>query len=403
MLLERVVTLYTQGFSESKTGRDYLAARGLLDLGLLTRHRVGYANGRLAQVLPTAGPVRRRLRTIGILTEGDREQFEGCVVVPVCDEAGRIVTLYGRSTATGPGAEGKRHVYLPNRPKGLWNIAALKGSPHVIAVESILDALSLETAGVANVVAIQGTQGLSEKDLETLKSMGTQRVTLLMDADAAGRAAEERLKEKLANFAVDKITLPEGEDPNSFLIKNGAAALSALLAPTPTPISLRSTPTSTSPVNTTSSPSGSPTLVLGLRRYEVRGLEKTARALKATIRVERAGKLHVDTLDLYSARARRQLVLDLVRILEETPDTIESDVLKLLTACESHPDTGLRGGAAAGQPRGPGPRPRRCPRRTGPKEKRWAGTRSSLKRSWPTTSGAVWWENGRTSFCVTWR
>ncbi len=201
VLLERVVTLYTQGFSESKTGRDYLAARGLLDLGLLTRHRVGYANGRLAQVLPTAGPVRRELRTIGILLEGDRERFEGCVVVPVCDEAGRIVTLYGRSTATGPGAEGKRHVYLPNRPKGLWNIAALKGSPHVIAVESILDALSLETAGVANVVAIQGTQGLSEKDLETLKSMGTQRVTLLMDADAAGRAAEERLKEKLANFA----------------------------------------------------------------------------------------------------------------------------------------------------------------------------------------------------------
>ncbi len=200
-------------------------------------------------------------------------------------------------------------------------------------------------------VAIQGTEGLSEKDTETLESMGTQRVTLLMDADAAGRAAEERLKDKLANFAVDKITLPEGEDPNSFLIKNGAAALSALLAPTPTPISLRSTPTSTSPVNTTSSPSGSPTLVLGLRRYEVRGLEKTARALKATIRVERAGKLHVDTLDLYSARARRQLVLDLVRILEETPDTIESDVLKLLTACESHPDTGLRGGAAAGQPR----------------------------------------------------
>ncbi len=147
MLLERVVTLYTQGFSESKTGRDYLAARGLLDLGLLTRHRVGYANGRLAQVLPTAGPVRRELRTIGILLEGDRERFEGCVVVPVCDEAGRIVTLYGRSTATGPGAEGKRHVYLPNRPKGLWTIAALKGSPHVIAVESILDALSTKPPG----------------------------------------------------------------------------------------------------------------------------------------------------------------------------------------------------------------------------------------------------------------
>jgi hypothetical protein len=75
---------------------------------------------------------------------------------------------------------------------------------------------------------------------------------------------------------------------------------------------------------------------LGLRRYDVRGLEKNTRSLKATIRVERAGKLHVDTLDLYSARARRQLALDLVRVLEETADTIEADLIKLLTACETH-------------------------------------------------------------------
>ena len=342
VLLERVVTIYAQAFAETNAGRDYLAARGLADAGLLGRHRAGYADGRLAKLLPTAGNVRAELRALGVLLDDHgTERFAGCVVFPVCDDSGRIVTLYGRSVATAAGAEGKRHVYLPDRVKGLWNAAILKSSPHVILVESVLDALSVETAGVGNVVAIQGTNGLSDDDVATLRAQGTQRVTLLLDGDAAGQAACQRLKEKLQgqNFAVDSVTLPGGEDPNSFLVQHGAAALAGLLAPSASakPTSAASGPATSSPGAVAPAPGGL-ALVFGLRRYDVRGLEKTARALKATVRVERAGKLHVDTLDLYSARARRQLALDLVRILEETPDTIEADLIKLLTACETHAD-----------------------------------------------------------------
>ena len=339
VLLERVATIYAQAFAGANAGRDYLAARGLADLGLLARHRAGFADGRLAKLLPTAGNVRAELRALGVLLDGDRERFAGCVVFPVCDDAGRIVTLYGRSTATPAGAEGKRHVYLPDRAKGLWNAAVLKASPHVVLVESILDALSVETAGVGNVVAIQGTNGLGEADLATLRAQGTQRVTLFLDGDAAGRAATERLKEKISSFSCQIVALPEGEDPNSYLMKHGAPALAALLAPP-------STPGPAAPAPGVAPSPGGFALTLGLRRYDVRGLEKTARALKATVRVERAGRLHVDTLDLYSARARRQLALDLVRILEETPDTIEADLIKLLTACETHAD---KPGASAGE------------------------------------------------------
>ncbi len=349
VLLERVVTIYAQAFAETNVGRDYLAARGLADLGLLTRQRAGFADGRLAKLLPTTGNVRAELRALGVLLDGDGERFAGCVVFPVCDDAGRIVTLYGRSTATAAGAEGKRHVYLPDRPKTLWNASVLKSSPHVVAVESVLDALSVETAGVGNVVALQGTNGLSETDLATLRAQGAQRVTLFLDGDAAGRAGTERLKEKLhgENIAVDAVALPEGEDPNSFLVKHGAAALAALLAPRATP-SASPSPASSSaaPAPGTAAPApGGLALTFGLRRYDVRGLEKTARTLKATVRVERAGKLHVDTLDLYSARARRQLALDLVRILEEAADTIDADLIKLLTACETHADRAADGSA----------------------------------------------------------
>lgn len=70
----------------------------------------------------------------------------------------------------------------------------------------------------------------------------------------------------------------------------------------------------------------------------MRGLEKGPRRLKATIRVEQGGKLHVDTLDFYSAKARRALALDLCRVFEETPEVIGADLDKLVRHCEAIPE-----------------------------------------------------------------
>src|ERR1035441_8726042 len=235
VLMERVITIYAEAFADSP-GRAYLEKRGLADLSLLAKYRVGYADGRLARLLPSTGNSRDELRALGmLLDERGRERFAGCVVFPVLDESGRIVTLYGRSVATAtsasasaatsasalaePGAEGRRHVYLPNRPQGLWNAAILKSSPHIVFVESVIDALSVITSGVGNVLSIQGTNGFGDDDAALLKAHGIQRVTLLLDGAAAGRAANERLKEKLSTFSCEAVAFPEGEDPNSYLVK----------------------------------------------------------------------------------------------------------------------------------------------------------------------------------------
>ena len=84
------------------------------------------------------------------------------------------------------------------------------------------------------------------------------------------------------------------------------------------------------------------------------GLEKSARKLKATVRIEHGGKLHVDTLDFYSARSRRTLAQDLCRIFEEPPDTIEADINRLLQACEkAEAPSPLAAGHAAPPPISP--------------------------------------------------
>jgi len=326
-LLERVIAIYQTNLQEGTEGKAYLTKRGISDAGLWTRHRIGYSNGKLTELLPQEGAIWDELKTLGVLLSNGQERFAECVVFPVADADGNLVTLYGRNKSDG----NKRHLYLPNRPTGLWNAPALKTYSHIILVESILDALSVQMAGNQNVLSIQGTNGLSNNDVATLNNYEVQKITLLLDGDEPGRTATAKLKTTLANHACEVINLPDNHDPNSYLTTHGAEALARVLAG---PVE----PTPASPSSAVQPIPGGFTITLGVRRYEIRGLEKGPRKLRATIRAEHAGKIHVDTLDFYSARWRRQLAQDLTRTLEENTDTVEGDIAKIMALCETQPE-----------------------------------------------------------------
>jgi DNA primase len=328
LLLERVIAIHQKNLEETE-GKAYLAQRGITDAGLWTRHRIGYSNGRLADLLPRDGAIWDELKTLGVLLSNGQERFTGCVVFPVTDIDGNLVTLYGRFTGAGE----KRHLYLPGKPTGLWNAPALKTHAHIILVESILDALAVMMAGHHNVISIQGTNGLSAQDAATLASCGVQRVTLLLDGDDAGRAAAAKLKSTLAGQRCEVITLPDGHDPNSYLTAHGAQALAQVLTERPGNAATVAQPNGVQVIP------GGFMVQLGLRRYEIRGLERGPRKLRATVRVEHAGRLHVDTLDFYSAKWRRQLAQDITRALEENADTIEADIVKVMALCEGQPES----------------------------------------------------------------
>ena len=359
-LIERAVTIYEKNLAESDDARAYLDARGITDAGLLSRHRAGLCNGKLNEILPGNGGVREELAAVGILldptdaaTTPKRERFAGCVVFPVLDVDGNLVTLYGRHTGDGR----KRHVFLPRRPTGLWNAPAMKTHSELIVVESVLDALSVEVAGFPNVVAAQGTNGLHDDDIADMKQHGVTAVMLLLDGDEAGGNAAAKLRPRLEaqGLAVSVKALPAEHDPNSYLTEHGAEALARFLAsdawtpselrpgrtklatpgPAPEPSDKRAVE-SPDQAPGISSPGGF-SVTYGLRTYNVLGLEKGARKLRATVRVEHAGKLHVDTLDFYSARSRRALAQDLCRIFDEPSETIEADVTKLIKRCETTP------------------------------------------------------------------
>ena len=94
-------------------------------------------------------------------------------------------------------------------------IDAIRSSKEVYIVEGYLDVIGLSSVGVQNAVATCGT-ALTEDHVKRVATMA-KRVSILFDADPAGRAAAGKSFQTFLNSGVDvaAIFLPEGEDPDS--------------------------------------------------------------------------------------------------------------------------------------------------------------------------------------------
>ena len=318
ILLRRTLDLYQKNFVRADTARTWLAAQGITDLSLADRHRLGWSDGSLTDILPSDPQLRDELTALGILTAKGREHFAQCVVVPIFAADGQIASLVGL-----PANGGKKT--LPHRPLPPWNLAAAKLSSSVFLVPTIIDALALMMAGHANVAALFPDNGVF--DAVIFKTWGVQRLTVV-HGDAPEALDEiKSMQTRLGGYPAGVITLKNTRSASAVLAAQGGKFLGEALA------------TSLHGVTAVSIPGMQPlpggfTLTIASRRYDVRGLQAGPSRMKATVRSERGGKVHVDTLDLFMARARRQLVIDLVRLHEETAEAMQADVTKLLAACE---------------------------------------------------------------------
>jgi DNA primase len=94
-------------------------------------------------------------------------------------------------------------------------------------VEGYTDVISLHQAGIHNVAASSGTS-LTEGQIKLIARF-TQNITILYDGDAAGiKAALRGLDMVLEEgMNVSLVTLPDGEDPDSYVYKVGAEGFKA--------------------------------------------------------------------------------------------------------------------------------------------------------------------------------
>lgn len=97
----------------------------------------------------------------------------------------------------------------------LFPLDRIKNTNYVILVEGIFDVLNMWKLGYKNVLCIFGTTNFSKTKLDMLDSLGITRVDIMMDSDAAGTKAAEKIAEMLdsRNIYTRIITLPRGIDP----------------------------------------------------------------------------------------------------------------------------------------------------------------------------------------------
>ena len=230
---------------EDDLGRDaraYLDERGV-SRELADRVGLGFAPreiGLMRTHLATLGFDDDRMTQAGLLVvpeEGTepRPRFRGRLIFPIYDLSSRIVGFGGRllgpgepkylNSAESPIFSKGRLLYGLN-----WAKQAARRDERMLVVEGYFDVLRLIGAGIESVVAPMGT-ALTEEQAKLIRRY-TNHVFLLYDSDKAGLKATFRSGDELLRqgASVQVVTLPEGEDPDTFVRTHGARGLEAQLA-----------------------------------------------------------------------------------------------------------------------------------------------------------------------------
>lgn len=227
---------------DAKGARDYLASRGLgrdeadrFSLGWAPRDGAAFLDRMRA-----LGHDEARLVEAGLLVEREetgerRPRFRGRLMFPIVDAGGRHVAFGGRVIGAGePKYLNSPETSVFSKGKQLYGLSTAKHpirkADRVLLVEGYFDAIRLALAGIEEVVAPLGT-ALTEHQAALLAKL-TKNVFLLYDSDKAGLKATFKSGIELLRLGVSArvVTLPEGEDPDTFVRAHGAARMEAQLA-----------------------------------------------------------------------------------------------------------------------------------------------------------------------------
>ncbi|THD09943.1 DNA primase [Metallibacterium scheffleri] len=269
-VLEEAARWFQRELPQSPLAQDYCARRGL-DADTLQRFRIGWAPSGWDKLQRALGATPARLQLLeqaGLLASNEQgrryDRFRERLMIPILDRRGRVIAFGGRIVAGAQPARADQAADAPARaaaagdgPKylnspetalfhkgrelfALWQVRQAAGAlPRVIVVEGYLDAIALHQHGLPQAVATLGTATTPEHTEMLFRA--TPDVVFCFDGDRAGRGAAWRALEATLPRLRDGrqayfLFLPEGEDPDSLVRKEGGAAFAQRLA-TATPLS----------------------------------------------------------------------------------------------------------------------------------------------------------------------
>lgn len=234
---------FRQNLSDDQLGaeaREYLSTRGMLP-STIEQFGIGVAPNEwdgLIKSLGKQGFMQNDLASAGLIIarengSGFYDRFRARVMFTITDLRKRVVGFGGRVLGEGT----PKYLNSPDTPlfrKGQTLFAldvareAVTRTKTVIVVEGYFDAIALHQAGLIHTVATLGT-ALTLEHIQVLRRFASN-VILLFDPDAAGVRAALRSLDLFVNsgLGVKVVSLPVGEDPDTYVRKEGAEAFDRL-------------------------------------------------------------------------------------------------------------------------------------------------------------------------------
>lgn len=236
---EQAASFFRHMLLEKEEGRsalEYLRKRGMTR-ETIDRFSLGYApdgwdglTGYFAgRRIPAALLEKSGLVVPRKAGGGFYDRFRNRIVFPIAGVSSRIVGFGGRVMDDSlPKYLNSPETAVFNKRRSLYGLESARSccreTGTVYVVEGYFDVLALSQAGISNVVATLGT-ALSAEHVRMLKGY-VREIVLVYDSDQAGiRAALKSVETfRKENMDAKILVLPEGHDPDSFILKSGAQA-----------------------------------------------------------------------------------------------------------------------------------------------------------------------------------
>ncbi len=242
--MHRIATdFFVQQLRESDEGRRYFKRRGLSEETIRSFH-LGYAPSGgdvLYHHLRAEGFTEEQILMSGLCKKTDSgrvmDTFRRRVIFPIQNIRGEVIAFGGRTLSEeqlGPKYLNSAESLIFKKSHEIFGLyqakEEIKKRGYAVLVEGYMDVLVAYQYGIRNAIAPLGT-ALTEAQVRRMKTL-TDKVLVLFDSDEPGVKATKRAMGLLCREGIitKAVTLPQGEDPDSFLRNSGIERLKAIIS-----------------------------------------------------------------------------------------------------------------------------------------------------------------------------
>ncbi|KGQ18322.1 DNA primase [Lysobacter dokdonensis DS-58] len=242
--LDAAAKFFRKHLAGSDKARAYVEKRGIAP-EIAERYGIGYAPDGFNALRDALGTDQRRMQLLergGMFSKNDKghvyDKFRDRLMFPIADRRGRTIAFGGRvlDPEDSPKYLNSPETALFHKGRelyGLWQARQVNSKlDRLIVVEGYMDVVALAQYGVSQAVATLGTA--TTPDHAELLFRNAADVFFCFDGDRAGRGAAWKALESVLPRMKDGrqaffLFLPDGEDPDTIVRKEGSDGFDARL------------------------------------------------------------------------------------------------------------------------------------------------------------------------------